>query len=48
MKMTAMKISRGSDGTLVIPNSKMIGRVDFNAFNAKKKGFSKSKFKSSP
>ena len=46
--MTAMKISRGRDGTIVIPNSNMTGCIDFSVVNGKKKGFSKSKFRSSP
>lgn len=45
MKMTSMKISRGSDGTIVIPNSNMLGCIDLSGSKGKKKGFSKSKFK---
>ena len=44
MKMTAMKI-RGSDGSVVIPNSAMSGYIDINTNKIVKKGFSKSKFK---
>ena len=47
MKMSAMKISRGSNGTIVIPNSYMLGCVDLPGSKGKKKGFSKSKFKNS-